>query len=195
MSDIIENGLEDESLYPSSILEDLPGTIEGIRLAPPVSIKEPGENLKIRPLRLGDYDRGYLDLLSQLTKVGSYSRKLFHDTFYSMKNCKNTYFITVIEDISLGKVIGTASLVIERKFIRNCGLRGRLEDVVVNDDYRGKQLGKLIITTIRLLAVHTGCYKLTLDCKDEMIGFYKNMGFTREEGNSTTMTLRMKDMS
>lgn len=71
------------------------------------------------------------------------------------------YYVTVIEDTRKGEIIGAASLIIERKFIHNCAVvgereseisgntyfislqRGRLEDVVVNDTYRGKQLGKL----------------------------------------------------
>lgn len=53
------------------------------------------------------------------------------------------YYVTVIEDLRYNKIIGSATLVIERKFIHGCGIRGRLEDVVVDDTYRGKQLGKL----------------------------------------------------
>jgi glucosamine-phosphate N-acetyltransferase len=56
---------------------------------------------------------------------------------------KGDYYVTVIEDTRSNKIIGAATLVIERKFIHGCGIRGRLEDVVVNDTYRGKQLGKL----------------------------------------------------
>lgn len=53
------------------------------------------------------------------------------------------YYITVIEDTRKNEIIGAATLVTELKIIHSCGLRGRLEDVVVNSTYRGKQLGKL----------------------------------------------------
>lgn len=53
------------------------------------------------------------------------------------------YYITVIEDARINKIIGAATLITEFKFIHNCAIRGRLEDVVVNNTYRGKQLGKL----------------------------------------------------
>lgn len=53
------------------------------------------------------------------------------------------YYITVIEDTRNRRIIGAASLITEFKFIHEGGLRGRLEDVVVNNTYRGKQLGKL----------------------------------------------------
>lgn len=100
------------------------------------------------------------------------------------------YYVTVIEDTRSKKIIGAASLIIERKFIRGCALRGRLEDVVVNETYRGKQLGKLIVLTVTLLADHLGCYKMSLDCKDKLIGFYTSLGYVLEPGNSNSMTIR-----
>ena len=37
---------------------------------------------------------------------------------------------------------------------------GRVEDVVVSDRHRGKQLGKLLVTSCALLANRIGCYKV-----------------------------------
>jgi hypothetical protein len=87
---------------------------------------------------------GFIQLLSQLTKVGDISKEDFlgkfshHlwkftqnwwnalfailERFASMKRCPNTYYVTVIEDTQLGQVIGAATLVTELKFIRNCAL-------------------------------------------------------------------------
>jgi len=39
-----------------------------------------------------------------------------------MKRCPNTYYVTVIEDVQLGQVVGAATLVVEKKFIRNCAV-------------------------------------------------------------------------
>ena len=38
-----------------------------------------------------------------------------------MKNTSNTYYIVVLEDSSKGLVIGSASLVVEEKFIHSTG--------------------------------------------------------------------------
>ena len=56
--------------------------------------------------------------------------------------------------------MGAATLVREKKFIHSCGAVGRVEDVVVSDQYRGRQLGKLLVNTVTRLAVSTGCYKV-----------------------------------
>lgn len=37
-----------------------------------------------------------------------------------MKATPNTYYVTVIEDLNKGTVIGTSTLLIEQKFIRGC---------------------------------------------------------------------------
>ena len=119
-----------------------------------------GSGLVLRSLCLEDYDRGYLTLLSQLTTVGDITREEWEARWHQMRDCNSTYYVVVLEDSTLGQVVGAATLVLERKFIHSCGSVGRLEDVVVSDKYRGRQLGKLLVTTTSLLAVKLGCYKV-----------------------------------
>ena len=45
----------------------------------------------------------------------------FKTRFQEMKNAQDVYYVVVIEDITKQKIIGTASLVVERKFIRGAG--------------------------------------------------------------------------
>ena len=95
-----------------------------------------GSGLRLRPLCLEDYDRGYLALLGQLTSVGDITRAEWEARWLVMRECQATYFVIVLEDTALGQVVGAATLVQERKFIHSCGNVGRLEDVVVSDQYR-----------------------------------------------------------
>jgi len=60
-----------------------------------------------------------------------------------MLACDGTYYVIVVEDTNTKQVVASCSLVIEKKFIRQCTKRGRIEDVVVDGSCRGKQLGKL----------------------------------------------------
>ncbi|XP_014088079.1 probable glucosamine 6-phosphate N-acetyltransferase isoform X2 [Bactrocera oleae] len=177
-------------LYDPNILLKLNFHQSPAKFEPFISAAYPGENwLKVRPLKDGDYDRGFLQLLSQLTDVGHVTRTQFLTRFSQMK-ASGDYYVTVIEDTRKNEIIGAASLIIERKFIHNCAIRGRLEDVVVNDNYRGKQLGKLIVVTVSLLAQHIGCYKMSLDCKDKLIKFYESLGYALIPGNANSMTIR-----
>jgi len=137
----------------------------------------------LRPLSSSDYDHGYIDLLRQLTECGKIIDEEFKQRFYQMKQCGNTYYILVIEDMNLNKqIIGTTTLVCEKKFIRQLGIRGRIEDVVIDSQYRGQQLGKLLIDILTNFAKdQCDCYKISLECKDHLVSFYKQFGYDHED--------------
>ena len=44
---------------------------------------------------------------------------LISERFQAMKSCPNTYYVAVIEDIRKKQVVGTATLVVEQKFIHS----------------------------------------------------------------------------
>ncbi|XP_064484677.1 probable glucosamine 6-phosphate N-acetyltransferase isoform X2 [Ornithodoros turicata] len=167
---LTQNGnRQEEFLYDPELLEGLDYKHSLVKQGSSGSGLSVDESLRIRPLSTDDFDKG---------------------RFHEMKARPDTYYVTVVEDLSTGAVVAAASLVTELKFIRNTALRGRLEDVVVDDGYRGRSLGKLVVQTIVLLAEKMGCYKITLDCKDELIKFYTSNGFHQEPGNSNTMSIR-----
>jgi glucosamine-phosphate N-acetyltransferase len=140
-----------------------------------------GDNLIVRPLKRNDYECEYLKLLGQLTVVGEISKEQFEERFDSMKACSNTYYVVVIEDTLIRKIVGTGTFVYEQKFIRNTGARGRFEDLVVDETYRGKKLSKVLIDMICQLGAVRGCYKLSLECKDHLVKLYEQFGFKHEE--------------
>jgi len=180
------------SLYDPNILSKLDFYRSPAKFNPFISATAPGEPwMKVRPLQDGDYNRGFLELLSQLTSVGDVSLPQFLNRFAQMR-ASGDYYVTVIEDTRRNKIIGSATLILEKKFIHNCAIRGQLEDVVVDDTYRGKQLGKLIVVTVSLLAEYLGCYKMTLNCKDKLISFYKSIGYIHEPGNANCMNIRFE---
>ncbi|KAF7266441.1 hypothetical protein GWI33_020234 [Rhynchophorus ferrugineus] len=177
-------------LYNPDSLSNLDWNSVKNRLSPLVTNEQPGEDyFLVRPLMIDDFEKGYLQLLSQLTVVGNVTKADFEAQFKKMQKA-GAYFVTVVEDIRHSKIIASATLVTELKFIHQCSERARLEDVVVNNTYRGKQLGKLIVLTVTLLAKKLGCYKMSLDCKDPLIPFYQSLGYTLEPGNSNSMMLR-----
>ena len=55
-------------------LKDLELERCGAKFDPALSVRSPGEGLRVRPLCVEDYDRGFLQLLAQLTTVGDISR-------------------------------------------------------------------------------------------------------------------------
>lgn len=101
------------------------------------------------------------------------------------------YYVIVVEDIASGKLVATGMLEIEQKFIHSCALRGRVEEVIVDEEYRGKRLGKLILGLVTTLSKKLGCYKTTLECKTENLPFYEKFHYKKDAEHF--MQLRFRD--
>lgn len=65
------------------------------------------------------------------------------EQYNSMSTDHETYNIFVIVNSSTDRIVGSATLIMEKKFIHNCSVAGHIEDVVVLDSERGKNLGKM----------------------------------------------------
>ncbi|XP_015793641.1 probable glucosamine 6-phosphate N-acetyltransferase [Tetranychus urticae] len=149
-------------------------------------------SLKIRPLQIDDYDRGFTKLLGQLTHVGDVTKEEFEERFKLMRETKLVR-VVVIEDSNNNQIAGTATLLCEPKFIHQCSWIGHVQDVCVDEAYRGKGLGKIIVNCLKLLAQQVGAYKVDLNCSDAKIGFYSALGFKKEDGQANYMTCRYKN--
>ena len=88
-----------------------------------------------------------------------------------------------------GKIVGSATLHLQQKIIRNGGIAGCIEDVVVRENYRGNNIGAQLIQELIKKAENFGCYKVILSCFPERINFYKKNGFNQE---SITMRFDLK---
>ncbi|XP_050228557.1 glucosamine 6-phosphate N-acetyltransferase [Mercurialis annua] len=139
------------------------------------------QKLQVRKLEISDKGKGYLELLQQLTVCDSVSDKEFEKRFEEISSYGDDHLICVIEDDQSGKIIATGCMFIEKKFIRNCGKVGHIEDIVVDSEARGKQLGKKIIEFLTDHAHSMGCYKVILDCSIENKAFYEKCGYKQKE--------------
>ncbi|XP_074285529.1 glucosamine 6-phosphate N-acetyltransferase-like isoform X2 [Silene latifolia] len=138
-------------------------------------------NPKIRRLEITDISKGFIELLRQLTVCGSVSETQFQDRFQELVTEGENHVICVIEDENTERIIATGSVFIEKKFIRNCGKVGHIEDVVVDVSARGMNLGKKVIDFLTAHAESVGCYKVILDCSSENKAFYEKCGFNQKE--------------
>jgi len=132
----------------------------------------------LRPLQVSDYDRGFLDVLRVLTAVGEISSSEFEERFAWLRKREGEYFVIVICD-ETGGIVGTGTVVVERKFIHDLGMVGHIEDIAVLKSQQGKKLGLRIIQALDYIAEKVGCYKSILDCSEANEGFYIKCGFRR----------------
>jgi GNAT superfamily N-acetyltransferase len=135
-----------------------------------------GEKIKIRKLEEGDYDLNYLNVLSVLTTVGTVTKEKWIEQFRIITS-NPLIEVWVIHDIKLNQIIGSATLLIEPKFIHECGRVGHIEDVVISKNIHGGGFGRRLIEHLTKRARLLGCYKVILDCSNKNVGFYEKCGF------------------
>lgn len=134
------------------------------------------ENLKIRPIECQDYLKQYLVLVNQLSPV--YNMNNYNEFCYYLNIILKSHgHIIVIEDIDKNKIIATGSIWFDFKIARGFSTLGRIEDVVVDKNYRGKNIGKFLINHLKDLGKN--CYKIRLVCNDQNEQFYVKCGFDR----------------
>ncbi|EAW08859.1 glucosamine 6-phosphate N-acetyltransferase [Aspergillus clavatus NRRL 1] len=132
----------------------------------------------VRPLRRSDYSRGYLDVLRVLTTVGDISEDMWNQRYDWIRARGDEYYLLVVCD-GTDRIVGTGSLIVERKFIHTLGMVGHIEDIAVEKGQQGKKLGLRIIQALDYVAERVGCYKTILDCSEANEGFYIKCGFKR----------------
>ena len=126
-------------------------------------------------LKKEDYYNGFLQLLEQLTTVNA--NEISYDDFSDHYD-KLTSDVFVIKHNN--KIIATASVLIESKFIHKLSNVGHIEDVVIDLEYRNAGLGKMMINHCVNYANEHNCYKILLNCAEKNIGFYEKCGFTNK---------------
>jgi glucosamine-phosphate N-acetyltransferase len=126
--------------------------------------------MEFRSLEKTDYDKGYLSLLEQLAPVGNVTKNHFELSFDKM----NSNIFVIEHD---NKIIASGTLLIEHKFIHELSCVGHIEDIVVDNDYRSKKLGKKIVEHLVEYARMNNCYKVILNCSSEIKQFYEKIGF------------------
>jgi len=78
------------------------------------------------------------------------------------------------------KILGTTTLHYQPKLIRNGCIAGLIEEVVVDEDSRGKKIGEKLVKYVTKKAIENGCYKVILSCFPERIKFYERCGYKNE---------------
>jgi len=80
-----------------------------------------------------------------------------------------------------GQVIGTASLLVDQKFINSGGKAGIVEDVIVLPAFQGCGVGRELMAALQQRAAELGCYKLGLYCSADLVAYYERLGFNHSD--------------
>jgi glucosamine-phosphate N-acetyltransferase len=129
-------------------------------------------DIQIRELTAPDLSDGFLESLAVLSEVRLTPEQAL-EVFRQRQRAGVRTFIARMQ----GRVIGTASLLLERKFIHGGGWVGHIEDVAVLGAYQGRGIGSALVQHASEAARQRGCYKVILDCFEHLVEFYGRLGF------------------
>ena len=133
---------------------------------------------KFRSIDPADYDKGLIELLSELTTIdkNKISKRAF-ESYVREQHVSPSRDTLVLE--KEGKIIATGTIYLEQKLIHNLGVVAHIEDIVVKKEFRGQDIGKALIDTLVNVAEECECYKVILDCNEKNVGFYEKCGFRK----------------
>ena len=134
------------------------------------------DDLIMRNIEETDY-LSYLNLMQEFTnyKYNISYKEFENNLLFLIKN--NLCFIIVIFSKSSNKLIGAGSIFKLMKLHNNSV--AQIEDVFINEHFRGLGYGKEIIDNlIQIALTKINCYKIILNCSDKNINFYKKCNFT-----------------
>ena len=136
------------------------------------------EGMKIRKLEYDDYNKGFFEVLSQLTSAKKPSFEDFkkHVDLINERNVEQVLVATFDDK----EIIGTVCVFSEVKFIHGLSKIGHIEDFVVREDKRRNGIGSKLIETAKKYCEKEKCYKIILDTNDELIPFYEKFGFKKK---------------
>ena len=99
-----------------------------------------------------------------------------------------TFVYEIIRDYTYeNQVVGTATLLLERKLSHGGKLAATIQDVSINSSYQSKGIGKELVQHCIQYARALGCYKVTLNCTPDKVAFYGKCGL--EESGSIEMRI------
>jgi glucosamine-phosphate N-acetyltransferase len=134
----------------------------------------------IRKLEKNDFHLGYLNILNQLSEFNI--EEINYQMFEKYINLLDSNInIFIIYDNTNNTIIGTGTIIIEKKIIHNFGKVGHIEDIVIDNKYRGKGFGKLIVDYLINYAKTNNCYKVILVSSDKNIEFYQKNKFIKKD--------------
>jgi glucosamine-phosphate N-acetyltransferase len=129
-------------------------------------------NLVITELTGRDLVGGFLETLATLSPVNLTPVQAAEVFRNRLRSGVHTYVARLGQ-----RVIGTASLLLEQKFLHGGAWVGYVEDVAVHRDYQKQGIGSALVRHATEEAQRRGCYKVILSCFEHLVPFYSRLGY------------------
>lgn len=126
----------------------------------------------IRKLNKKDYNSNYINLMQKFSNFKTKISKEYFESYIDRLG-NNVKIYVIVKDNS---IIGSATIFLLEKIHNNINKIGFIQDVFIDEIHRGNKYGKKLIKYI-CEKYKNECYKIILNCNDDVIPFYKKIGF------------------
>ena len=121
----------------------------------------------------------YYSLLNQLKESNVPNDESFKK-YISIIHKSGIIYVCFIYVNGEKRIIGTCTGLIEYKLLHGCSKICHIEDVVVDKEYRNKNICSKLIKMMIEYAFEKKCYKLILNCDEKLDDFYTKLQFKNE---------------
>lgn len=128
--------------------------------------------MEFRKLSLNDYAE-YIQLINEF-RPSSINEDAFK---YILDYYSKIGEIWLAIENSTQEIVGTGTIIYEHKFINNGGIVGHIEDIIIAKKHSRKGYGSKMIEYLRERARIKKCYKVILNCSNNIQKFYEKCGF------------------
>ena len=125
----------------------------------------------IRQLNSKDYNEIF-SLFNQLTDAPIINKELYTSIINNLSD-KHTILVYELNN----KIVGTITLIIEQKLIHGGKCVAHIEDLVVDSNNKNQKIATILLKYCIEEAKKYNCYKVILDCNEDLIEFYKKNNF------------------
>lgn len=133
--------------------------------------------LNLNPHKAEIIKNQYLLLLSKLSSTNLLENEIFRTNLERIFEI-GTIIIGVVNDGSNNfEIVASGTVIIEPKIIRGGKSVGHIEDIVVADHMRGQGMAQKILEMLKKIARDNNCYKVILDCDNDVKHVYMKNGF------------------
>jgi glucosamine-phosphate N-acetyltransferase len=119
----------------------------------------------------------YLLLLSELTVTNYIETSLFVKNVERISEMGAIIVGVIDNSLKDIEIVASGTIIIEPKIIREGRNVGHIEDIVVSKEMRGKGISQKILDILKLIAREKNCYKVILDCDENVKNVYIKNGF------------------
>lgn len=136
--------------------------------------------MNIRHICIKDYKK-YITLINS-----NISKENYIDFFNNVLGKLHIIYIIEIDD----NIIGSGTLFIEKKLTYGGCNMGHIENIFIDKTYRGNGYGEKVVKKLLEYAQINKCYRVDLNCTEELTPFYNKNKFTV---NNVCMNILFKD--